>query len=404
ILGGLNEGVWPPQTQNDPWLSRPMRSGVGLSPPERRVGLAAQDFCGAFASKEVLLVRASRVGGAPTVASRWLQRLTALVGEERTRTLRRRGEHYLDWARRIDQPLAVSPCARPDPKPPIAARPRRLSITEIEHWVRDPYTIYARHVLRLEPLDPLDAEPGGAERGTLIHEALNRFARKTCEAWPEDAASLLLAEGRALFEAYRDYPAFTAYWWPRFERIAAWFCGFEPARRDGCAALHVEIQGEIAFDAPAGPFTLRGRADRIDLRADGTLAILDYKTGRPASPKEVRAGLAPQLALEAAMARRGAFDPAFKDRSVGELAFVRLSGGEPAGEHKPCTWDRQGVTIDDVAEEAWQRLTELVARFDDPEQGYLAMPHPQFRLAYGAYDHLARVREWSETGGVELDR
>ena len=163
------------------------------------------------------------------------------------------------------------------------------------------------------------------------------------------------------------------------------------------------MKGEITLEAPAGPFTLGGRADRIELRADGRLAILDYKTGRAASPKEVRAGLAPQLALEAAMARRGAFDPAFAGRSVGELAFVRLTGGEPAGEHRPCSWDKEDLTIDAVADEVFQRFEALVAAFDDPDRGYVSMPRPQFRLVYGVYDHLARVREWSETGGAEVE-
>ena len=253
-------------------------------------------------------------------------------------------------------------------------------------------------MLRLRPLDPLDAEPGGSERGMIIHEALSRFVEATREAWPEDALERLLAEGRALFEDYRDFPAFSAYWRPRFERIAGWFCGVEPGRRADCAALHSEIAGEITFESAAGPFTIRGRADRIELRRDGTLAILDYKTGPAPSAKEIRAGLAPQLALEAAMARRGAFHADFKDRSVSELAYVRLTGGEPAGRFEPRAWN--DATIDAVAEEAWARLVGLVARFDDPACGYLALPRPQFRLSYGDYDHLARVREWSETGGI----
>jgi ATP-dependent helicase/nuclease subunit B len=313
--------------------------------------------------------------------------------------LRARGRRYVDWARRIDEPESVAPCERPNPKPPVAARPRSLSVTEIEHWVRDPYTIYARHVLRLVPLDPLDSEPGGSERGALVHAALSRITQATAEAWPDDAWHRLLAEGRALFEDYRDFPAFSAYWRPRFESIAGWFCDFEPGRRADCAALHAEVAGEVSFDAPGGPFTIRGRADRIEVRRDGTLAILDYKTGPAPSAKVIRAGLAPQLALEAAMARCGAFRAEFKDRSVGELAYVRLTGGEPAGQFEPRGW--KDASIDEVADEAWARLRTLVTRFDDPACGYLALPRPQFRLSYGDYDHLARVREWSETGGIE---
>ena len=56
VLGGLNEGTWPPEPRNDPWLSRPMRADLGLDLPERRIGLAAHDFAQALGAKEVILV------------------------------------------------------------------------------------------------------------------------------------------------------------------------------------------------------------------------------------------------------------------------------------------------------------------------------------------------------------
>ncbi len=83
VLGGLVEGVWPPQTRADPWLSRPMRHELGLDLPERRIGLSAHDFAQALGAPEVILTRAAKQGGAPTVASRFVQRLAAVAGEAR---------------------------------------------------------------------------------------------------------------------------------------------------------------------------------------------------------------------------------------------------------------------------------------------------------------------------------
>ena len=64
----------------------------------------------------------------------------------------------------LDRPThPVGAVAPPTPRPPVAARPRHLSVTEIETWMRDPYQIYARHILGLRALDPIEADPGEGE-------------------------------------------------------------------------------------------------------------------------------------------------------------------------------------------------------------------------------------------------
>ncbi|MCR4282238.1 MAG: double-strand break repair protein AddB, partial [Bauldia sp.] len=177
VLGGLDEGVWPSGARTDPWLSRAMRAEIPLPPPERRLGLAAHDFVQGMAAPRVIVTRAEKRDGAPTVESRWLQRLRALAGKEETERAAVRGGRFVDIGRALDDvpKTDVKPVARPAPKPPCAARPRHLSITEIETLIRDPYAIYAKRILRLEPLDPLGRVPDAATRGTLIHKALGDF-------------------------------------------------------------------------------------------------------------------------------------------------------------------------------------------------------------------------------------
>ena len=79
ILGSLNEGVWPRPQEASPWLSRPMAAKLGLPPPERRIGLSAHDFAQALGAPTVYLSRAVKADGVPTVPSRWLQRLNAII-------------------------------------------------------------------------------------------------------------------------------------------------------------------------------------------------------------------------------------------------------------------------------------------------------------------------------------
>ncbi|MGH6974767.1 MAG: double-strand break repair protein AddB, partial [Stellaceae bacterium] len=258
ILGGLNEGVWPARTDSDPWLSRPMRRDFGLPTPEQRIGRAAHDFAQGLAARAVVLTRATRIEGNPTVPSRWLLRLeTALRAAGLDPALP--GEFVSDgsplaWQARLDDPGRVQRVGPPEPRPPLEARPRRLSVTEIETWLRDPYAIYARHVLRLKALDPIDADPGAADRGLFIHAALDRFLREFPRELPEDATERLLAIGRDCFGDALRHPNVHAFWWPRFERIAGWVIGQETARRPGLAETHSEIDGSLQLAAPGGPF------------------------------------------------------------------------------------------------------------------------------------------------------
>ena len=400
VLGGLVEGSWPPESNNDAWLSRPMRLALGLDLPERRIGLSAHDFAQLLGAREVILSHAAKIGGAPTVASRFIQRLAAIAGERWQDTVKR-GETYLAWARELDRPDQVTPAPQPAPTPPRAARPKSLSVTEIEDWLRDPYTIYARHVLRLRALDAVDTEPGAAERGTVIHAAVGAFTQNFAAGLPADPVRELIALGEPHFAALEDFPEARAFWWPRFLRIAHWFTRWDADRRTVIAAIYAEIRGEIDIPLTESSFKLRGIADRVERDPDGRYVILDYKTGAARSEKQVRTGLAPQLTLEAAMLRRGGFAGIPAGTSVGEIAYVKLKGGDPPGEYEPIKF-KEG-TPDSQAERALERLGRIAQAFDSDTEPYRSLVHPMWRNRYGDYDHLARVKEWSRSGGETDD-
>ncbi|HWM46290.1 MAG TPA: double-strand break repair protein AddB [Xanthobacteraceae bacterium] len=402
VLGGLIEGVWPPEVSTDPWLSRPMRHALGLNLPELRIGLTAHDFAQMVGAREVIFTRASKVAGAPTVPSRFLQRLAAVAGADAWGDVGRRGGRYLAWTRALDRPARVLPIKRPEPRPPRGARPTSFSVTEIESWLRDPYTIYAKRILNLRPLDPVDTTPGAAERGSAIHEALAEFTQRFATALPDDPLAELLQIGRAHFAPLEDYPEARAFWWPRFQRIANWFVGWEIRRRAISKIVSAETRGRIEFPLGERRFTLRARADRIERMAGG-YAILDYKTGRVPGHDEVKVGLSPQLTLEAAILRRGGFADVADDASVTQLVYVGLKGGEPGGEERVV--NLKDSTPDTEADRALAELTRVALRFEDPDEPYRSLVHSMWRTRYGDFDHLARVKEWSlageEDGGSE---
>ncbi|MCY4396734.1 MAG: double-strand break repair protein AddB [Rhodospirillaceae bacterium] len=396
ILGGVNEGTWPPEAPVDPWMSRPMRHQFGLPTPERRTGLSAHDFAQAFCAPEVIVTRSEKVEGSPTVASRWLQRLDTLLegalAAEALARIRDRDAALVALARQLDRPARVQSCARPMPRPPVEVRPRRLSVTQIEKWLRDPYTIYARYILRLAPLDDIDADAGALDRGIILHDVFEAFVRDfPAGPLPPDAQSKLKALGRARFMDLAHAPGVAAIWWPRFERAAEAFVAEEAARRPAIRSSHVEVSGRIEIPGPAGPFRLTGKADRIDLKRGGVAEILDYKTGGLPKKADVDSGFNPQLALEGLILQRGGFEGLPAVDEVAALTYWQLSGGRKPLEIRDAGKKPAAGLI--AAADAG--LARLVAAYDDPGRAYAARPASAWALAYNDYEHLARIREWA---------
>ena len=394
VLGGLDEGSWPGEAAADPWLGRHMRARIGLELPERFVGLAAHDFAQLLHAPRVLLTRAATADGTPTVKARWLTRLDAVL---QGAGLALDASPWPAWRAALD-PMdgPPRPAPPPAPRPPAAARPRELSVTRIEAWRRDPYEIYARHVLELRKLDPVDDDPAQAQYGSAVHDALARFVAATPGPLPADARARLLAEGRAALAATAAAPSVQAFWRARFARVADWFLEEERKRRAAGVESRVEIDGKWKFDAPGGPFTLTARADRIDLRPGGGVDIVDYKTGAPPSEREILAGYAPQLPLEGAILMHGGFAglPAAPPES---LAHWRLSGGDPPGEIKAP----RKTSAAELAQAAADGLLALVALYDDEDTPYPSRPAPRHAPKYSDYEHLARVGEWGAADGDE---
>jgi ATP-dependent helicase/nuclease subunit B len=389
VLGGLNEGTWPKSASADPWFSRPMRRTLGLEQPERGIGLSAHDFAIQAAGPCVLLTRALKVEGAPTTASRWVQRLVQLTRGLKLETAL---ASQPDWSQLAAQMMEVplgTRIPRPAPKPPVKTRPRRLSVTEIETWLRDPYAIYARHVLGLKPLDALDEPIGPLERGIALHMAVERFIDRYRDGLPEDAVAQLVAIADRVFAEAGIPKAALALWRPRFQGAAKGFVAFERERRADIAVSHLEIRGQLEI----ADFTLTGVADRIDILKDGSAAILDYKSGAPPSNKQVTELLSPQLPLEAAMLAKDGFG--IGARVAEDLIYLSLAGERQA---------RNPSHIRDAKElaaEAVAQLARRIAWFKEPDTAYRPRVRPFRADIPGDYDHLARVKEWSPSGWGE---
>ncbi len=412
VLGGLAEGVWPRAPEPDAWLGREMRDRVGLPPLEARLGLAAHDLLQAACAPRVALTRALRAGDAPAAPSRWLARLTTLLSgtaPDALDAMRARGRRLADRAAALDAQAAARAAtpraARPAPRPPAALRPVALWATEIQTLIRDPYAVYARRVLGLRPLDPVGRDLDARDRGMALHEALAAFARATAD-WPPDTPlpeweAALAAAGERAWAARCAPAAPRRLWRARLARLAPAFLAEEVARR-ALGRPVAEIDGARRLAAP--PFLLRARADRVDLRAGGAVAIYDYKSGRAPSARQI-AAFDKQMPLEAAIALadrdgtgeggdRGGWAGRGPCSAVEVLAYIPL-GGPQAGRAAPLE-DPEAL-----AEEAWAGLGRLIAAFADPSMPYLSRARPRHLRGEEAYDHLARFGEWEVAGAAE---
>lgn len=414
ILGGLNEGIWPAPPSIEPFLSRGMRKTLGLSLPERRFGLSAHDFAELAANSEVVLTRSKRSDDGPKVASRWLWRLQTLMagalGAPAAKAGLSAGDKYLEWARAMDfvAPNEVKSAERPEPTPPKDARwpkQRKLSITQIKTWIRDPYSIYARHVLGLSPLEELDGELDVRDFGNAIHAGIEAFTNEYPKAIPKDGPERLV-NSLEIAMAKHGYPDHDiAKERARLENISAQIVDWMRERRAmGWDMRKTEARIEHRLDAEN--FTLTGYADLIEKGPLG-YAVTDYKTGAPSSIKVVQAGFDPQLPLTAYILSKGGVTGQGADK-VDELNYVRVKGsGEGHDLVYSLTAGDKAWPAMEYAAEAHKALSELIKTFDDPTTPYHSQPRAQYTHDYGDYDHLARRDEWarlgSESGGNSND-
>lgn len=383
IMGGLNEGVWPGKPAPDPFLAPAIRSALGLPGLARRTGMQAHDFAMGLGAPEVVLTRSAREGGAPSVPSRFWQRLEAAAGQRPdSGRLSPSAGALLAVARRLCSSDVAQRFERPQPQPLASERPRALSVTEVPGLKADPFAFYARHMLKLKPLEPRDAEPTGGDRGQVVHRILERWLQGARAQMPLDA---LVDEELGKLG---DRPELAALWRPRVLRMVD-FVLEQLADNPEWVPVAMECKGSLVWKG----VTLSGRADRVD-RSDAGLRIVDYKTGKAPGPKDVSKLWQTQLALLAHMAEAGTL-AGVPAGAVVALDYLQLSGGRDPGELKPALGKR--ATPEQVADHKAKALTDfeaLVGGYLLGDQPFVAKASMVHGRRFKDYDLLARVAEW----------
>lgn len=396
ILGGLNEGVWPRDAAIDPFLSRPMRKTLGLPSPEQRIGLAAHDFMQLAAAPSVMLTRATRAGGKPTKPSRWIVRLKNILKGAGALAHIDRTHFYETLAQRLDAPQTLKRIEAPQPRPPLDVRPKEFFVTRIEKLMRDPYSIYARDILRLKKLDALGETFAARHMGNLLHKILQDYAQTEP---PKDRAARI-QNLNDLFRCYAGEFGLTEehhiFWDTRINAAIAWFEDWDADRRALGAPVITEDHGAWTFKIDGVDYRLSARADRIDQLQNGAAFIIDYKSGTPPTLAQNKT-FSPQLPLTGLITANGGFEK-LDAVPVEGFEYVRILNRKNNGK------DDVGVSGEECADlmkQSKEGLTNLFRHFNNPGTAYSSQPRAQYADQYGDYDHLARRQERNAQGGEE---
>lgn len=391
IAASLNETVWPPIKEADPWLAPRIRSELGLPGLELRIGIAAHDFSSVLGAKKILLTRARRDARAPTMPSRFWLRLEAMA------TDLKRAEYLPYWAKMLDEPRGFMPVERPAPNPPISERPKRIAVTRFDSLQSDPYSYYASNILGLRKLDPVDAEPTAAWRGSLIHKILESWVKED-----QNRIGKLKPRALAFLDAINAHPIQKTLWLPRLLQAIDWI---EAEIRENTIAgrqiLDVEKEGRCVING----LELFGFIDRIDQMADGSLAIVDYKTGTPPSVASVRNGDILQLALLGLLIEHGGvFDIKGTVTQFEYWSMAQDTKKKVAGYIRSILGTgKNALSAEDFLNQAQDRFIAVTNDYFHHQTPFTARPHRGKKL-YDEYVQLMRFDEWRSNPQPKMTR
>lgn len=387
ILGEINEGIWPKPEQADMWMSRPMKKDFGFSLPEKNIGILGADLCGFLSADNVILTRAERVDGTPMKKSRWLLRMETVLGAMGSNIKAFKSTKLSQLAAKLDTPETSLSITAPAPCPPLYARPTKLSASAVDLLVADPYSVFAKYILKLYPLDDLDIPLDQRDYGTLIHGIIETFNNSYPQQLPENALNILINTGKKCFDEAHIEQELRAFWWPKFVKTAIAYIALE--NRLDTSTIYNEIEGNLSYKISDTDIVFTAKADRIDILNGGGVNIIDYKTGKIPTKKQVMSGHALQLLLEGLIAQKGNFNN-LSAKEVNQLVYWHL-GDKTSPKNVLVINPKE----DDVMQKCEDYLLKLISTFNFESTPYYSRPIPKYIPKNRDYEHLARVKEWS---------
>ena len=354
ILAGLNETTWPNKPYIDPCFNNHLLRTIGLPISENYMGEETYDFMCLAQAKQVIITRSEKLKGIAANPSRWLLRLLSLAKKN-------------PQTNSVELLSPKNKLTLLPPTPSINYRPSRLSATQIDKLVFNPYHIYVDLILKLKQLPSLSIQATAIDFGIFVHKALELYHQNTdiFEAGKKSLDLLKVKNNQII-----------SLWWPRYIRIAKWFLENE---NKACKA-YLENSGYLKIN---NDFLISAKADRIEISSN-IVNIIDYKTGRLATNKAIFSGQNLQLLIEAIIAKNSGFSCQDKIQSytINKLEYIQLSGGEEPAQIL-------GIDLKDgeLINKAEIYIKELIKEYESSPYFYTQKKN----LGYCYYEHLARM-------------
>lgn len=252
----------------------------------------------------------------------------------------------------------------------------KLSVTAIERLMQDPYAFYAYYFLNLKPLEKLDLGFSNREFGNVVHSILSSIDFN----FPEE---VFIEKFCAEFQKHTQHFGVDKHdiiWLRRAKKIAKGIFDFNSARASITKKIHKEIEGSLKV----GNIRITGKADRIDIKNDGTCDIIDYKTGSIPNNLEIQRGEKPQFGIEAVILENNGFE--FAEAKLDQLVFIDLK----------CKEDSEIINNRKVDLDLFKDgLTQLIEKFFVTEKLFFANFQSDENPFTLEFSKLSRNQEWN---------
>ncbi len=369
IITDLNEGNYPNITQNNPWLSKKMQITLGLDKRQINFDKALYDFYMNIQNRQVLITRAKKQGtNKLTLPSPFILNLKHILGKDLETIV---AKPVFDQYEPILQEISAKSESLPD----------TLYATDIETLIRSPYNFYAKKILKLRKIDEIDERPNLAEFGNFFHLVVEQYTKHyNSQNVNKSLQVISIAESILADSTIPDYSK--KLWKIKITALADELIKFDEDRRESAIKIYSEIEGHTTLNIKGKNITLKAIADRVELDHDGTLAIIDFKTGSVPTKKDVLSGLSPQLLIEAIIACEGGFplgsELSYKNGIV--IIYVKIGSSSPYISLTEIT-----LSLDEIAKHK-DGLSNLLGHYIDT----LEFPAKPNLMKYDDYSHLAR--------------
>ncbi|QXK92550.1 PD-(D/E)XK nuclease family protein [Neoehrlichia mikurensis] len=307
ILAGFNEEE---HYNNGTFLNSSMRQKIGLPSADEQEGYFNYILYSILYTKKVYITRSIRSFGKITEEPILIKYLRILLEEY----------NYINYDtlryRHAFNNIEIKPYNNYAYNVGLEVRLKTFSVittTAIEDLINNPYVFYVRNVLNIAPIKEINTQFLLKDFGNAIHIIFQKYL---LQVGINNNYDLLMKIAEHEFaNLYKNCTYAESMWWPKFKKISDNFFDLDIKRKNNVRFIEVEK----VFSWRINPeITVIAKCDRVEYLKDGSIAIIDYKTGNIPLQIDIQHGFAPQLIVQALAVMYST------NRQISDLAYWKV--------------------------------------------------------------------------------